>query len=332
MAHRSPTHTLRTCTSFLTTATSPSWPGPTHRTTIKLLSLAVLLAATQLGLCAAFAHKLLSMRLEVECWDVDDDVVAGGGVQRGGIGGGGSSVDALVVRTRRLPVTFVNLDRLEGREEGVGGGMWLSLGVPGGGGGKFAIVAALIVNPIFLAVLLACYLRLHLVCAHVTNRCAMGLSVLLGVHFMVNVVGMYLLDVFPGAEVNREYKTCWKDDGVMRALGDWGWWARSVVVCGAVVGVMGACTMIGYFFMGLFAARMNRFDRERPIGLQNLAPSRGPIASGNAADGHNSVSNGPSAPLPAAFSISSRLPRQHSAAERKEESANPFTDPRNVVM
>lgn len=105
-----------------------------------------------------------------------------------------------------------------------------------------AIVAALIINPIFLAVLLACYLRLHLVCAHVTNRCAMGLSVLLGVHFMVNVVGMYLLDVFPGAEVNQEYKTCWKDDGVMRALGDWGWWARSVVVCGAVVGVMGACT------------------------------------------------------------------------------------------
>lgn len=78
--------------------------------------------------------------MEVECWDVDDNVVAGGGVQRGGIGGGigggGSSVDALVVRTRRLPVTFVNLDRLEGREEGVSGGMWLSLGVPGGGGGK----------------------------------------------------------------------------------------------------------------------------------------------------------------------------------------------------
>ncbi|ENI02227.1 hypothetical protein COCC4DRAFT_202118 [Bipolaris maydis ATCC 48331] len=102
----------------------------------------------------------------------------------------------------------------------------------------------------------------------------MVLAGLLGVHFLVNVVGMYLLDTFPGGEVNTEYGTCWKDDGVMRALESWGWWARSIVVSGAVIGVMGFCTMIGYFFMALFAARMNQLDRQRPIGLQNLAPSR----------------------------------------------------------
>ena len=105
-----------------------------------------------------------------------------------------------------------------------------------------AVIAALILNPVFLLAILACYLRLHVVVAHVTNRCAMGLAVLLGVHFLVNVLGMYLLDTLPGGEVNQGYGTCWKDDGVMRALESWGWWATCIVVWGAVVGVRGACT------------------------------------------------------------------------------------------
>ncbi|KAJ6278587.1 hypothetical protein J3E71DRAFT_243584 [Bipolaris maydis] len=128
MVRRSPTHALRTCTSFFTSATSPSWPGPTRPTTIKLLCLATLLAATQLGLCAALAHKLLAMRLEVECWEVDDEHAGEGG-------SAGLDMLSLVPKTHKLPVTFVNLDRLEGRG-GSEGAMWLSLGKPGGAGGK----------------------------------------------------------------------------------------------------------------------------------------------------------------------------------------------------
>ncbi|EUC48598.1 hypothetical protein COCMIDRAFT_23574 [Bipolaris oryzae ATCC 44560] len=342
MARRSPIQTLRTCTRFFTTANSPSWPGPTRRTTIKLLSLGIFFAIIQLGLCAALAHKLLSMRHAVECWEVDDTVP---GPQPGrvlqGLGGSGGALDGftMVVRTRRLPVTFVNLDRLEGRE-GVRGKMWLSLGRPGGRGGKLIIILTLIANPVFLILFLAFYLRAHVRFGHVTNRCAMVLAVFLGGFFLADVVGMWFQDIFPGGEVNPGYKTCWKDDGFMRALEAWGWWARSIVVSGAVVGVMGISTMIGYFFMALFAARMNQIDRERPIGLQDLGPSRRPAASGNAvAAGQNSASIPPSVPVPAAFSISSRLPRQQSAAdvrgrmlaERKEETVNPFTDPQNVV-
>ncbi|KAH7549197.1 hypothetical protein BM1_10582 [Bipolaris maydis] len=201
MVRRSPTHALRTCTSFFTSATSPSWPGPTRPTTIKLLCLATLLAATQLGLCAALAHKLLAMRLEVECWEVDDEHAGEGG-------SAGLDMLSLVPKTHKLPVT-----------------------------------------------------------------------------------------------------------------------------------------MIGYFFMALFAARMNQLDRQRPIGLQNLAPSRRTGVSGNAAAVATAapqypLSYAPSVPAPSAFSVSSRLPRQHNAAdargrkpaERKEENVDPFTDPQNVVV
>jgi hypothetical protein len=160
MARRTLRERLRSFFSFFFRAESTTWPGETRSTAIKLLTLGIILALVQLSLSASMAHKLLTTRSEAECWEVDD---GGGGYDenKSSLHVPGSFGFGLVMETKRLPLTFVNVDRLA-RKQGALGPEYLSAGIPGRLGGKWYVYSSSFLNSISHMVLFPTYMCLLL--------------------------------------------------------------------------------------------------------------------------------------------------------------------------
>lgn len=102
-----------------------------------------------------------------------------------------------------------------------------------------AIVACLIVSPLFLVLSLVHDLAVHFRPVSMSHRLAMVSAAIFVVQFLIHNVNMYVFDAFPHKRSGVVGEACWRSDETMEALARVGCWAKRIRIAGQVVGSLG---------------------------------------------------------------------------------------------